>query len=177
MMRDLITSVIFVLCQLFLLGLVLSPLLLSGGRQATRKNGWRGILFAPLAAILLVTAAIDIFKAEYQVDYARISPLHAEVFAGKEIVIRLYPETCAVFDFGSIACGADYHGRYERAKNRWIISGPDNKTGALITATSTNGELMPGGLSFWGVLSRFEADGTIFHLGQGIGHLRLAKDA
>lgn len=176
-MRDLINSVIFVFCQLCLLGLVLSPLLLSGKREATRKHGWRGSLCALLAAILLITAAVDIFKAEYYVDYARINPLYADVLAGKEIVIRLYPETCAVFDLGTIACGADYHGRYERDKNRWTISGPNSKTGALITATSTSGELMPGRLSFWGMLSRFETDGTIFYLGQGIGYLRLAKKA
>lgn len=173
MIYDLVTSAIFVLCQLCLLGLVLSSLLLSGKSQAMQKNGWRGILCVLLPAIVVVTAAVDIFKAEYQVDYAKIRPLDAEVLAGREIVIRLYPETCAVFDLGSITCGVDYHGRYKRRENRWVIAGPDSKSGALLTGSSTNGE--PGGLSFWGMLSRFEADGTIFYLGQAIGHLRLAK--
>ncbi|WP_342740141.1 hypothetical protein [Bradyrhizobium sp. B117] len=176
MMRDLVMSVTFVFCQLCFLGLLVSPLLLSDMRGIARRSAWWGILPAVLATILVITAAVDIFKAEYQVDYAKTNPLEAEVLAGKQVVIKLYPETCVVFNLGSIACGTNYHGRYEREKNSWTFSGPDSKTGALVTAT-TVGEPIPGRLSLWGMLSRFEADGTIFYLGQGIGHLHLAKGA
>jgi YqaJ-like viral recombinase domain len=40
-----------------------------------------------------------------------------------------------------------------------------------------NGEASVGILSLWGVLFHFEDDGTILHLGQGIGHLRIETNA
>jgi|GEM_PF-4565057 hypothetical protein len=174
-MPDLVKSVIFVLCQLTLLGLLLSPMLLAGTHGAAPRGGWRIVLGKLLAAILVITAALDIFKAEYQVDYARTTPLEAAVLAGKQIVVRFDPDTCVVLDLGNITCGADYHGQYDSHKNRWTLSGPDSKTGALITASSRS-EPRPGSLSFWGMLSRFEEDGKIIYLGQAIGHLRLAND-
>lgn len=174
-MRDIANSLIFILCQCLLLGLVLSPLLLRGKSQA-RKNQMRSLYYAVPAAILLIAAAVNVFKAEFPGDQRQALSLGSQVLAGKEIIIRFDPETCAVFDLGSIACGSDYHGRYERGRNRWNITGPDRNSGAIDTRASSNGEPVRGSLSLWGMLSKFDEHGTIIYLGQGIGHLRLAPD-
>jgi hypothetical protein len=169
--RDLVNSFIFILCHLALLGLVLSPLLLGRPGQASRTGKIRSLYYGVPAAILLVTAIINIVKAEFPGD--RRITLSTQVLAGKEVVIRFDPETCALFELGSIACGSDYHGRYDRGRNRWTIAGLDRNTGAATTGVATNGESSVGVLSLWGVLFHFEDDGTIVHLGQGIGHLRI----
>lgn len=172
-MRDLVNSLFFILCQLALLGLVLSPLLLGRLGQASRPM--RLIYFGVPAAILLVTAIFNIVRAEFPGD--RRITLGTQVLAGKEVIIRFDPETCVLFDLGSIACGSDYRGRYDRGRNRWAVAGLNRNTGALVTAVATNGEPNVGILSLWGVLFRFEDDGTIVHLGQGIGHLRMDSNA
>lgn len=173
-MRDLVKSLVFVLCQLALLGLVLSPPLLGRPGQTSRTGRMRFLYYGVPAAILLVTAIVNIFRAEFPGD--RRVTLGTQVLAGKDVVIRFDPETCVLFDLGSIACGSDYHGRYDRGRNRWTVAGLNRSTGAVITEVATNGESSVGVLSLWGVLLRFEDDGTIVHLGQGIGHLHIATD-
>jgi hypothetical protein len=172
--RDLVNSLIFILCQLLLLALVLSPLLLGRSGQAWRTRKMRSFCFGLPAAILLVSAIINIFKAELPGDRRTLGK---QVLDGKEVVIRFDPETCVLFDLGAIACGSDYHGRYDRGRNRWTVAGLDRNSGAVITAFATNGESRSGSLSLWGVLLQFEDDGTIVHLGQGIGHLRMETNA
>lgn len=174
-MRDLVKSLVFILCHLALLGLVLSPLLLWRPGQASRSGKMRSFYYGVPAAILLVTAIVNIVKAEFPAD--RRMTLSKQVLAGKDVIIRFDPETCVLFDLGSIACGSDYHGRYDRGRNRWTVAGLDKSTGAVITGVATNGEPNVGVLSLWGVLFRFEDDGTIVHFGQGVGHLRLKTNA
>lgn len=174
-MRDFVISLVFIPCQLALLGLVLSPLLLGRPGQAPRTEKMRSLYYGLPAAILLITAIVNIIRAEFPGD--RRMTLGMQVLAGKDVIIRFDPETCVLFDLGSIACGPDYHGRYDRGRNRWMVAGLDKHTGAAIAGVATNGESSVGVLSLWGVLFHFEDDGTIVHLGQGIGHLRMDTNA
>ncbi|MBR1245280.1 hypothetical protein JQ620_34915 [Bradyrhizobium sp. AUGA SZCCT0274] len=176
-MPDLVKSLIFILCQLSLLALVVSPLLLERPGQAPRSRQMRSLCYGLPAAILIISAAVNIFKATFPGDQAKLATLGVQVHAGKEVLIRFDPETCALYDLGSIACGSDYHGRYDRGRGRWTVSGLDRSTGSIITGSATNAGSSLGSLSLWGMLSRFEDDGTIVYLGQGVGRLRLAPKA
>ncbi|MBV9583286.1 MAG: hypothetical protein JO213_00190, partial [Alphaproteobacteria bacterium] len=176
-MPDLLKAVLFVTSQCALAAVIFSPLILrnraargwptTGSPSGLRLCGY----LLPMAAV--VGAAL--------VNVSRTGPdggtggtgLFAEVLAGHRVDIRLDPAACLVFDLGSIACASDYAAVYDREGNSWTVSGIERGSGARFTATATNAEPVPGALSIWGLLARFEADGTIDYAGQAVGRLTL----
>jgi hypothetical protein len=173
-MWDLFTSAIFIACQCALLGLVLRPLIgskLDG--HSPRARTTRLCCYGLGIAIIIVSAASSILPS----IIAPASPqsLTAQVLAGAPISIHLEPEACLVFDLGTIQCETRYDGQYEIRSNRWIVTGPSGPSREIITSESNNAERIPGTLSLWGVLLRFDADGALYRYDQKIGQLDIAS--
>lgn len=124
-----------------------------------------------MAAILAATAVVDIDRAGALLAPSAGSGLTAAAFDGAPVRIRLFPESCTIFDFGAIICGSDYAARYQPGANSWMITGPARGTAGAVTNTASNAEPVPGSLSLWGVLFTFDRDGTLVYSGQAVGKI------
>jgi hypothetical protein len=202
---DFLRGFVFVLCQLLLLGLVLSPLLLlkrDANPPARIPMSVKTFMFGVAVGAIIMTAGIDISSLSRQHDTANRgltpssspggSPVAAnremtpepatrkltrDVLQGKPVVIRFDPEACTAFNLGTIECGTDYQGQYDASVNSWTVTGFHKGEGTVRTFVSTNTDRGAGNVSVWGMLSRFGDDGTIHYLNEVVGTIRLQTNA
>ena len=135
-MGDLFGAFAFVLCQVLLLGLLFSPLLLrkrdAAGRARIPMAAKTFVLGVAVGATIM-TAGIEGVSLSRGNHLTRLnhtpsgssttSPVASNHETGGSVVIRFDPEVCLAFNLGTLQCGSDYEGRYDVAANRWIVTG------------------------------------------------------
>jgi hypothetical protein len=180
-MRTLSESLFFLTTQVALLALVLSPAFC--GRELVRPaSRLRGVVFAACAVVLATAAFINMRLATdslaRHIEAKRAAEgvsLSVAIEHGAPFVLRLDKEACLAFNFGSIACDADYRGELKAHTRLWMFTGPSGEGKDVIT----NGYPVPpsekGVLSLWGVLLAYNDDGVVRYINsQGVGTIQLA---
>jgi hypothetical protein len=175
-MLDLATSIVFIISQLLLLGLLFGPFLLSEpqGRLFHVPKLVKFSSFAVPIGIIILTGAITLIQLYGEASMAaKKMTLTKAVFAGAPVVIRFHPKACQTFKFGAIQCGSDFHGRYDADTNRWTITGFSMADQRRLTMSSTTGDKRPGSLSVWGMWYQFDDTGTIYYQLEEVGKAEL----
>src|SRR5262249_39136457 len=105
-----------------------------------------------------------------------VPTLTSEAMLGKPIIVRFDAEACKKFNLGTINCGADFWAEDNGRDNPWAGTGVYKAENAVKTVASTNADRVPGSLSVWGMISRFDDDGNVFYLNQKVGRIELQTE-
>ena len=193
-------SIVFVACQLLLLGLVFGLVLLRTSEPAKPPRipiSTKTLLMGVAAGVVIMTAAVDIWSFQFQrqagadnstsqsspalVEAGRsrvnsqVVRATAEAWQGRPMIIRFDEDACLKFEFGAITCETDYLARYDASANRWTVTGYSNADKKVVIST-TPGDANPGGLSIWGALEPVDDKGIVRRFDQIVGTIRVAKN-
>src|ERR1700722_2887650 len=135
----------------------------SGSSVIVRLSGCAAVL------------AGSFFGSLFLIDKYESGSILNETRRGADVWIRFDFEACESNRTGTLICGIPYRAHYERATNRWTVTGPSTSQTANLTDSYTNAPNSAGYISVWGIVGSFDETGNLKFKGVSVGAVRINR--